>query len=773
MRAKLLSHLTAYGFYLGLALLITWPLARVLTTHFAGHPFGDSYEYARHIWWLKYALQNGQPLFSQPLLAYPDGLNGAWLWATWLQSFPAWLLALVLPLPAAFNLVALVRLALNGWAMCFLMHHLLGGRRGPALLAGVVFMLFPAFQGQLAIGHIGLLALWPIPLYVYSLIRLHEAGLSRRRLLMGAVWFALSLTGSPLLLLFITGPVTALFIVMHLTRRDGRGVGQVVLTATTGLALALIFMLPVLLEGVGTLPREGGGVGFSADLLSVVTPSFFHPLFTHLDYSHRVLGANPFERMGYLGIIITGLAGLAAWRKRQVRWWLVLALLAWLLSLGPLLKVMDTVVTINLGDHSSFVTLPWLALQDWPLLNMIRTPARFHFALALALAVMAGYGGAIIWNRVGRARWVITGLLILLIAFEYQSLWPLPTIPATIPEPVRAISERDDVRAVMNMPWSHLLAQKDGMFLQTGHQKPLLAGHVTRRTPVNPAKLTLLQATLDPALLAREQVDVVIWHKLWAQENTDHPRARLGDPFYEDERIAVFDVPAATAAPTFTVLAHDLEAIDKRAESYVFVPRPGWVMLNGGLQTNGRQVELWLDGVYLRDWDGADSIPLPMTEAGYHTVTLALNPPCPEHVASALACRRVTIEHLALTDFTPDNFNQPVQFERGVELAGESLELNGDTLSVYLWWRFEQSRDDNDIRFVHLLDADGKLIAQADDPLIPLVEQVDFDALPDGDYDVYTGWYRLPDVTRLAVLADRPEAGDGWVHLGRMQVGGS
>jgi hypothetical protein len=42
--------------------------------------------------------------------------------------------------------------------------------------------------------------------------------------------------------------------------------------------------------------------------------------------------------------------------------------------------------------------------------------------------------------------------------------------------------------------------------------------------------------------------------------------------------------------------------------------------------------------------------------------------------------------------------------------------------------------------------------------------------LPDGEYDVYTGWYTLPEVTRLAVLADVPGAEPDRVFLGYVEI---
>ncbi|HEX2907885.1 MAG TPA: hypothetical protein VHO69_13535, partial [Phototrophicaceae bacterium] len=138
-----------------------------------------------------------------------------------------------------------------------------------------------------------------------------------------------------------------------------------------------------------------------------------------------------------------------------------------------------------------------------------------------------------------------------LVLWEYQLFWTgMPTIPAAIPSAVTDLAARADVRAVLDVPWEHLLAAKDGLYLQTGHQKPLLAGQITRRTPVNPAKLAVLQAMLDPALLDAAGVDVIILHKEWDEGKLEpFLREHLGQPTYEDARLALFDVPEAENAP--------------------------------------------------------------------------------------------------------------------------------------------------------------------------------------------------------------------------------
>ena len=601
-----------------------------------------------------------------------------------------------------------------------------------------------------------------------------------RWIITAGILFALSLLGSNLLLIYLVGPVTIFVLLRPLLARHWVGLRSTLMAVALGGLIASIFVVPMLIEQAGAPDDldEGGDVRYSADLLTLVTPSFYHPLFGQMPYTGRVLGIDPFERMGYVGIAAGLLALLGIWRQRAARGWLALAVAAWVFSLGPLLKVFDSVVLVNLGDQASYVTLPWLWFQNLPLVTIVRTPARFDFVVALAVAVMAGYGAGWLWERMKTGRWPLFAVLIALVIFDYQSFWPFPTIPGTVPEPVQALAQRDDIRAVFDLPWEHLLAEKDGMFLQTGHQKPMIAGQIARRTPVDPAKLTVLQDTLDPALLDAAGVDLLILHKEWA-DDADTFQARMpGDLLYDDASIAVYEVPAQSDSPQSTSLPSDDSSIEGHVDSYLYAPEPGWTTLTGQLQAGGRDIALLLDGQQIHRWDAMDAIalnlPLPISTAGYHTVTLAVEPPCPQHFSPTLRCRSVQVDSLAFGAFTPGTLPDPVPFAGGVELAGYSIE--SDAKAVRLWWRFDTARTENDIRFVHVVSTDGEGVAQEDGTLGPQpagstwTEQVTFDDLPAGTYDIYAGWYTYPDLTRFLVLADVPGAPDGWVHLGNMIV---
>jgi hypothetical protein len=774
--------------YLTVAVVITWPLVTVFSTHLLGHPFGDSYEYAALIWWLKRALQTGQPLFFQPLLAYPDGLQASWLWDIPLQSFPAWLFAFVLPLPAAFNLSALIRLALNGWAMYWLVWKLTDNRFA-ACIAGTIFLAYPTFQGQLAAGHIGLLALWPMPFYVYALTRLsQETGQTRRYTMLGAGAFAVSAMGSNLLLVFLTLPVTALFTFTRLRLRDWTGLRRVIVTAFLGGIVALVFVIPGLMDTLAAPPRlrERDDTRFSADLLAIVSPSFQHPVFGALEYTHRVLGVDPFEKAGYIGIVTAILAFIGLWKRPAARKWLLLAAGAWLLSLGGLLKVFDTPARLVIGGYETHIVLPWALFQNAPLLNIVRTPARFNFVVALAVAIMAGYGAAVLFNdnhaivktRVQRAapiRWAVMLILVGFILWEYQLFWTgMPTIPGVIPEAITALKPKNaaDIQAVFDVPWAHLLTDKDAMYLQTGHEQPLLAGHIARRTPVSPAKLTMLQNSLDLALLKAVNVGTIILHKQWAEDDgqlATSLRDHLGAPFYDDERIAAFHVPATTAQPGFTSAVTPDKTLLNRSESYLYAPESGWATFSGSLQANGRTVSLYLDDMVIYRWTVNGDIPfnvaLPVANMGYHTAALVVEPPCPAADNPTLRCRVVTLSNLNFNHFTAGSISRIAQFEHGVELAGANvpaIAAPGSVLHFDLWWRFSAGRNDQEVRFIHVQDANGKLVAQTDQTLgsqpadgtwsetISLPLPAD---LPPGIYTVRGGWYTYPDLNRFCILA--------------------
>jgi hypothetical protein len=112
-----------------------------------------------------------------------------------------------------------------------------------------------------------------------------------------------------------------------------------------------------------------------------------------------------------------------------------------------------------------------------------------------------------------------------------------------------------------------------------------------------------------------------------------------------------------------------------------------------------------------------------------------------------------------------------------VSLARWRVTHEGETLSAWLDWHFEGAVDENDIRFVHLLDESGGLIAQSDTPLgrIPAgsrrVEAVDLTLPADltpGTYALVTGWYRYPEIVRFRLISAPTETANDVFVIGAL-----
>ena len=63
-------------------------------------------------------------------------------------------------------------------------------------------------------------------------------------------------------------------------------------------------------------------------------------------------------------MIAAALALIAVWKVRRARWWLLLALVAWVFSLGPLLRSSTHRWRFTIDGYASYITLPWALLQN-------------------------------------------------------------------------------------------------------------------------------------------------------------------------------------------------------------------------------------------------------------------------------------------------------------------------------------------------------------------------------------------------------------------------
>ena len=609
-------HFFAALAYLLVACYLIAPVLGSLSTRYVGGSSGDVYEMARHIWWYKNALENGADVFYQSLLAYPNGFVSAALWANPLQFFPMWLFAFFMPLALAYNLGILLTLTLNGWAMYFFARQAFSrGHPIPALIAGLIYQVFPIFQGHLYAGHAGLLVQWPVPVLLYCLFNYVRVG-GWRIFLPTLLFFVLAAMGHSLQTIYLLIPLSGLFLIVRLYRRDFVGATRLLLVAGIGLVLILLFLLPIVSRtlAISQYAEAGGHVRYSIDLLGAVSPSFENPFWRDIaGHSSRVIGVNLGEGASYIGVVGGLLALIGLVFRRATRWWMLVAAASWILALGPVLKVYDQALTVSVAGYAAVIPLPFAFLMNLPLVELARTPGRFMFLFAVAFSIMAGYGMSVLWSsdlfqkRRVVVQYGMTLALAFLIFHDYQFFETFPNVPAEIPSAIADLKDRKDIEAVFNLPADDLQAAKEAMHLQTAHAKPLIAGQDTRVTPVEPALLTLL-STMRPSLLAEAGADVVILNKARARETGEFgilyggARANLGLPLFEDDRYAVFEVRPSTSR----TVGDWVDSVQFDGQShliYIYKDQPGWMQFRATLEAENRRVQLFLNGMPLQRYN--------------------------------------------------------------------------------------------------------------------------------------------------------------------------
>ncbi len=784
--------------YLLVALYIIAPNHRELASRFIGGEAGDVYEMARHVWWFKTALQNGEDVFHHSLLNYPEGFRAVALWANPLQFFPMWLFAYFMPLPVAYNLGLLLTLVLNACSMYALARRRIATPyRFPAFVAGLVFILFPTIQAHVMAGHTGLLVQWPLPLLILFLFDYADLG-GKRRLIITALLFMLAALGSTAQVIYTLAPLTALFVLARAYHRDQLGALRVLVAAAVGCLCLLLFLSPVLADL--TSSQQPSALDEPAtrgiDLLDVLNPSVANPFWSHIASDTQPATASSIDESAcYIGVLGGFLALLGSLYRRQAGWYLLLASVAWGLALGPVLHVNGQVLVGSIGGYQAVLPLPFALLAGLPIFQLAQDPAHFLFLFVAMFSLLAGVGAAaccssrLIQRRGQYAQIAIALAFIFLLAEDYKLFGAFPSVTAETPRAIQNLWRRRDIRAIYNVPQESPPAIKEAMFLQTAHAKPLIAGQGAPISTVDRARLNLL-AKFHPALLQEAGADIVIINKARALESRQldllHWRARqeLGAPLYEDQRFVVYETPdqrdqaRAVYAPVTEAQAHI---------TYMYKEQPGWLEFSAALEADNRLVHLTLNDSPLETLQVNGrvllSIPLPMARRGYHSLRIAPDRPCPERIDTTLLhCQRLKVENVRIEVLSEGAIYDPIRIEDGIILAGYLLPEapTGDLIQMRFWWQFEADRSEKDVRFVHVLDANGRLVPGSPPDhhfgLMPggseLTETVSLDRskLEAGEYRVLTGWYELPQAMRYDVLTDVEGAQDDTIVLGTIRI---
>lgn len=623
------------GYFL-LTLGITYPLVTRFAAAIPGDGF-DGWQNYWNLWWVKVALleQHTQPWFTG-ILYYPTGVGLLFHTLNGFNGFTFLPVQIAWGLLPAYNTAVVFSFAVGGLGAYLLARYVLGpgASRWAAFIAGLVFTFSPYHIAHL-LGHMQLISLEWVPFYVLYLLRTVEAAQGsrpRRGVVRNAALAALFLVLVTLcdwyylLYCLIFTALVAVWVVAAATwgrfrgRRSG-GAAAAGIAAMLGIgaawALAVSpWLAPMVREARQfdyMVPDATQSRTFSADLLAFVTPQAFHPLWGEWAQERsQGFTATVSEYTVFAGFTALALAGLA-FRKgtgrtrslgrsfastsassmgpdksvaaRRPGFWLLILLVFFVLSLGPVLHIGGRTDLLPGGRE---LPLPYgLLVGLVPFLEITRSVSRFDSVLMLALGVLAALGAGRFGRGRGRALAVVAAALIL---FEF---WPAP-YPLSAPDtPAWYHTLAGDPRpgAVLNLPMNW---DRPGYLLyQTEHGKPLTAAYISRedpRTLVDRAPVLQVFRHLVPDVLAFDlagqgQQALADLEVRWVvldrykmpggreREATEAYAAEIFGgqaPAYADDRLTVYEVQPTTAAAPYLVLGLGWEPLDAAARTRGF-----------------------------------------------------------------------------------------------------------------------------------------------------------------------------------------------------------
>jgi hypothetical protein len=585
-----------------ITVVVTYPVAFRLRSALAGAPDQDALQHLWISWWTEKALLDlGTSPAQASYLYYPDGTYHPMLWVTPYPQVVTLPLQLLFGQVVAYNLHLLLSFVLTGLTTYLLCYYLTRNRLA-SFIGGLVFAFFPNRLSH-ATAHLAQVVTYFFPLYALYLIKLcyprrqFEGGGGGRAIWRNAwlcgILLALSMLVNIVHVAYFILPFTALLILYRIAGGELRAAGQegeeapsslpgqrmklagsllyVVAAFAFAAMLTAPFLLPFAwrsLRGQLSYLHMAGTVDYSADLLGFFTPALSHPVWgrwpSFRAWAAAVIGrGHALENTVYLGVVALLLAGWGARRRwREARFWLILGLVAVLLSLGPVLKI---------GGLQTSLPLPYALLQRLPFYQWGRIPGRANETIVLPLAVLASLGVTSLLGPLRRLHkpsqgWLIT-VLSVLILFDCVVAWPFPAMEASVPDFYQHMAQEASDFAVLDLPqWPIWLreASNRAMYYQTVHQHKIVGGYVWRLPEGLEGGMKALQELVLPPVtedmiprpspekalqaLNRYHVQYVVLHKgIWTAEEDAETlaalRRLLGEPFYEGQRLVAFLVP--------------------------------------------------------------------------------------------------------------------------------------------------------------------------------------------------------------------------------------
>jgi hypothetical protein len=460
--ARRRAALGAFAAYLGLTLVLTWPLARRPSTH--GIPNADVLGNAWAMAWVVHQAAAEPTRVAEANIYWPHAGSLGFTESLYPQALQA---APVLALGGspllAHNLVALLTFPLAGLGVFLLARRLTGSAAG-AFLAGLGFA-FCAHRFD-HIVHVQSLSTQWLPLALLAMLAFVH-GRSRKWLAAVFAFALLQALSSGYLAVVMAVAAGVTLAALAFESRSARGLiaPALALGLAAGLAWAAYAPHRAAQARHGLDRTRGELVHWSARVESYLDPGR-EAVLPHLRWLRsRFRTGEPL----YPGLVILGLAAVGCLALRgsaAARLGLALLVVGFLLSLGPEIRL----VGLTLPG-------PFEALRSFQSIRLLRTPSRMGVIALLGLALLASVGWARLAARWPRWKRPVFGLLALLAVVEAFPAGLARLVRPLDPPPPSAGWLASAPRGpTLELPWDEAHDATLYVYWSTAHWQPMVNG---------------------------------------------------------------------------------------------------------------------------------------------------------------------------------------------------------------------------------------------------------------------------------------------------------
>ena len=177
--------------YTLLTIILTYPVARHLNTRFMGDD-GDSFHNVWNMWLIKTSLLelHTSPYYTNYVF-HPTGHSMLFQTLNPFNGLVSIPLQYFLRMETIYNLIALFSFVASGTAMYYLAKYLISNRLA-AFVSGVIFTFCP-YHFAHGLGHLQLMSMQWLPVYILFLIKILDQGRARHAVLAGLSLILISL----------------------------------------------------------------------------------------------------------------------------------------------------------------------------------------------------------------------------------------------------------------------------------------------------------------------------------------------------------------------------------------------------------------------------------------------------------------------------------------------------------------------------------------------------------------------------------------------------